>query len=98
MTKDAHTSGPWKMDKYWDCVAYYSDARPDDFTFRVKFPDDMPKAEALANAHLIAAGPDMLEALSEGLEFLTGDDPLDRRAYEQIEATFRAAIAKATGM
>lgn len=44
----------------------------------------------------IAAAPELLEACEEGLSFVTGDDPLDRHAWEQMAATFRAAIGNAT--
>jgi hypothetical protein len=57
-------------------VAYYSDAREDDFTFRVKFPDDMPKAEALANAQLICLAPELLALAKLALNHLEGQEYL----------------------
>jgi hypothetical protein len=56
---------------------------------------EVSEGETEANAHLIKAAPDLLEACQEGLAFVAGDDPLDRRAWEQMAATFRAVIAKA---
>jgi len=50
-------------------------------------------AEILANARLIAAAPDLLEALKYVLE----DDGLVPRATAATRAVVRAAIAKATG-
>lgn len=47
-------------------------------------------ATARANARLIAAAPDLLEALQEALKFMTPTSPL-------ADMT-RAAIAKATGL
>jgi hypothetical protein len=62
MTNAAHTSGPWGRDHYADHISYFSPARKDDYAFRVVFPDDMPEAEAEANASLIAAAPELLKA------------------------------------
>jgi hypothetical protein len=39
---------------------------------------------------------DLLDACEQGLQFVAGDQPLGRRDWERMEATFRAAIAKAT--
>ena len=52
---------------------------------------------ALANAHLIAAAPDLLEALQAIVKSLADqdDEGLIEHAQQMIDA--RAAIAKATG-
>jgi hypothetical protein len=91
-----HTPGPWEVKPYaWQrgnvsvfapkfgrapygaCVAY------------TPCSDGVGGAEgALANARLIAAAPELLEALKR---LLTDED------YPQAERVARAAIAKATG-
>lgn len=50
----------------------------------------------MSHRQLLSAAPELLEACEEGLNFVFGNDALGRREWEQIEATFRAAIAKAT--
>jgi hypothetical protein len=94
MTNAAHTPGPWDFDNYADHVSYFSDAskRKDDYDFRVEFPDDMPEAEAEANARLIAAAPELLEALKDTLRRCEGE------GWSEPETrTIRAALDKATG-
>jgi hypothetical protein len=56
MANAAHTPGPRDFDNYADHVSYFSDAskRKGDYDFRVEFPNDMPEAEAEANAPLSA--------------------------------------------
>ena len=49
-----------------------------------------PEAELMANAHLIAAAPDLLAALREATEIIESEGP-------GLYATGRAAIDKATG-
>jgi hypothetical protein len=95
MTNAAHTPGPWDVDNYPDHVSYFSDAsnRKPDYDFRVDFSEDMPEEEAEANARLIAAAPDLLEALEE-LLFMTHPDTFGG-SMEEARATASAAIAKA---
>lgn len=59
--------------------------------------DDASNREySIANAHLIAAAPDLLEACKAILTFLTGDEY--HEYYYQAEVRqLRAAIAKAQG-
>jgi hypothetical protein len=99
MTNAAFTRGPWGLDHYADHVSYFSPARKDDYAFRVEFPDDMPEAEAEANARLIAAAPELMDYLNylisacdaanerEDLPNCFDDDTIERA---------RAVIAKAT--
>ena len=55
--------------------------------------EDMPVSETMANACLIAAAPDLLEALEYMLETCPGIDNVGDEARKQA----RAAIAKAKG-
>ena len=53
-------------------------------------------SEQIANAHLIAAAPDLLEAL-QMLMSIDGHSALSVADADEIHAKARAAIAKATG-
>lgn len=93
MTKAKHTAGPWYVttDTHGDiCVNNHE-----------KFPSEFPIAriakhmeETQANAHLIAAAPEMLEALEGLLEGIEAQDPSQIR-FNLPHA--KAAIAKAKG-
>ena len=84
----AHTPGPWVTDDvYKDDIARYvmSDLVPFPHTIaRLELGQD--RAEQEANARLIAAAPELLEALERYVHHF--GDPLK---------CARAAIAKATG-
>lgn len=90
-TKAAHTPGPWGVepvygwvrDKNLNCVAQY---RHSNFIQ----PD-----EQVANAHLIAAAPDLLEAIEEMLADLPELQYVGARFFSAVDIA-RAAIAKAT--
>ena len=97
MTQDKHTKGPWVRD-CWDILGQAKrHGGGTGHVCEVSFPngaDDKywENGEADANARLIAAAPDMLEALM--LTQRTG-----MSGAQQLEAmqAARAAIAKATG-
>jgi len=96
-----HTPGPWKIDDGYTtsltigCGFGYDIAQvecsmsfSDDCGFRINLDD-----EEMANAHLIASAPELLEALEEMYEVcnLSSDD-----APHRVKA--RAAIIKAGGV
>ena len=58
--------------------------------------DPSQRETALANANLIAAAPDLLEALEDALDGVEGNHPLDADIHSWQDAA-RAAIAKARG-
>ena len=100
MTNAAHTPGPWDFDDYADHVSYFSDAtkRKGDYDFRVEFPDEMPKAEAEANACLIAAAPELLEALEDMAELVEANlvtHEVHDNAWQEVFDKALAAISKA---
>lgn len=95
--KVAHTAGPWSVAEYGDGDSLVIHAGED---WRVCFmatPGSSPRAmETIeANARLIAAAPDLLEALKEiericgGASNFTGESVIAAKA--------RAALAKAEG-
>ena len=96
-----HTPGPWKA----EIAEYPSIYAPDlhnawiAFTARVRSPE-----ERQANAHLLAAAPDMAEALQAAMDLIDaiGDEACDRLGYTPLHDDPRHqqienAIAKAGG-
>lgn len=97
----AHTPGPWswwtscsfrRLSATWDgdvlhAVIQRSDGHPD-----IHFPNGGPEGP---DARLIAAAPELLEALEEILNYSGGADSALDDDYVMDRA--RAAIAKATG-
>lgn len=97
-----HTPGPWSFEvkeegeyQYaprivlsprlqWDGVAYKIDGQQD------------RRAEAIANARLIAAAPELLAALSAAYDALT-DERADAAYKAEAAKALRAAIARAKG-
>lgn len=61
-------------------------------------PEKIGREEAVANAHLIAAAPELLAALQDLIEDITHEDhrPKDW-SVQAVVRQARAAIAKATG-
>lgn len=98
--RDKHTPGPWTWDGQRGvprhcCVAQVW--RPDGMSLAMIEPTD-DASEADANACLIAAAPEMLDALRMAERFMSGfeGDDLQDGIDEKIAAT-RAVIAKAEG-
>lgn len=55
------------------------------------------RARVLADARLIAAAPELLEALRVALEIIEGEYPADDEIAAPVVSKIRAAIAKAKG-
>jgi hypothetical protein len=84
-----HTPGPWIIDGYGTIKA------PNHETVLVEgvaLPS-VSTVESIANTHLVAAAPDLLEALKALVANLSDGDFISET---RIDAA-RAAIAKATG-
>jgi hypothetical protein len=109
MVEAKHTPGPWRVDDgdddfpiighpTWKCrrfgvngewqIASVDDLAADDL-------DDEKWQERLANAHLIAAAPELLASLKDCISRLVAAFP-DCEEYKPIQDA-RAAIAKAEG-
>lgn len=84
-----HTPGPWKMDK-WNTV---KDIVGNTILVEGLALSGRTNHESLANTRLIAAAPDLLEAL---LDMVSAMESYGYPHSPEI-ATARAAIAKATG-
>lgn len=87
-----HTPGPWGCIDTSNHAHDYRLTKPDGSTLPLHVEAN-DHSEQRANARLIAAAPDLLEALKYVLE----DDGLVPRATAATRAVVRAAITKATG-
>ncbi len=86
-----HTPGPWKINEA-SKIEIIAEGEP---MVIARTPNKLYQKESEANARLIAAAPDLLDALTE---LLNGDHP--NRQYIQghpAAAKARAAISRATG-
>jgi hypothetical protein len=93
MSESKHTPGPWKIDPEWPPTKAHPDWRAivsyyDDGCHRMSVSGHIGEA----NAHLIAAAPDLLSALEDSL-YVGADEVLK----VIIRKTAREAIAKAKG-
>ena len=99
------TPGPWRVEEGTFLVWADSDAREFDIPIvRCKreyrhWGRRMPDEEHEANVRLIAAAPDMYEALEEARQLINGDlvGVEWKRACQDFMRHSRAALAKARG-
>lgn len=95
------TPGPWTIEEYGDEEAPALVIHKDSGTrvcFMATAGSHGDPARIEADAHLIAAAPDLLGALRFVLAFYEpGQRYLDTNAWKLAEAEARAAVAKATG-
>lgn len=84
-----HTPGPWKIVDAWNY--YMVEGQNDEEIIWQDGPYQTPTINK-ANACLIAAAPDLLEAL----EAIVGNSSI-QRVSDELHAKARAAIAKAKG-
>jgi hypothetical protein len=90
-----HTPGPWR---YWHEDGYCGELNAPNGSLIAAFESEPHEA----NARLIAAAPDLLEALQnahallQATLFIINDNEARDIAKQQLDAN-RAAIAKATG-
>ena len=94
MTTTQHTQGPWEAEEYGVIRGRNGMIRP----FICQVQDDHNDEETQANAHLIAAAPELLDVVKR--IYAIWDDP-DRSPSELADSVdrdwIRAAIAKAEG-
>ena len=102
--RPAHTPGPWdvggKVGLYCDDVQITSNKEPVAIAVPRRSYDILSRArrspaELSANARLIAAAPELLDALIEMLE--ASERPVHERWLSNVRSHARSAIAKATG-
>lgn len=99
--KEKYTSGPWKVcDQYTDTKAYpighdNGDGSTSIFAECANIGGGVNGGQGLANAHLISAAPELLEAL-ESLVIQLGNQPAGSTVADYCDNA-RHAIAKARG-
>lgn len=97
-TMSEHTPGPWEIHPQLDSC-YRDISAPKHIALAQvvwRFEEEDRSPECEANAHLIAAAPDLLGALNSLLEYLHEYD-LDYPEAAPVFDKARAAIAKARG-
>jgi hypothetical protein len=94
----SHTPGPWKIERHYDPGYKNISAQKHTALAQVVWcmEDEDRSPECEANAHLIAAAPELLDALCYLLEASSGQGPHEQWLAAMDQA--RAAIAKATGV
>lgn len=99
-----HTPGPWLATGWENTVVNIPDTHHGGHLTICVYPasGQAPRSEAVANARLIAAAPDMLEALKAIAEACeaNADSAMGEgwiKAHEKFGAFAHAALAKATG-
>jgi hypothetical protein len=85
-----HSPGPWTTDEVW-----VREVATDNMVADCMGDDSIDAATARANARLVAAAPDLLEAC-RGMVWLYDEGWNERRLKEYI-AVCRAAVAKMEG-
>jgi len=97
-TSTTHTPGPWTAQHLHVVARGCGDLKADGYNDHciVERVDGRSKDEAIANAVLIAAAPEMLEALRDIEANLTGRDCFPERVADSLQRA-QNAIALATG-
>jgi len=70
MLKTSHTPGPWRYDKVDGHVFGGHAKTPGEAWIADPHCDDLDVGERESNARLIAAAPDLLEALQEAADYM----------------------------
>jgi hypothetical protein len=92
----AYTPGPWKVDDYADDPRIRSERYCIALVTGGLDGDEKPEPTRLANAHLIAAAPELLEAVRALLAASDHTLPSEWRRDRPVSIA-KAAIAKAEG-
>jgi hypothetical protein len=92
-----HTPGPWKLDEHQNDAYHLVGARQDysDESLIFRMDCNVASQETDANACLIAAAPELLEALHNLVSAVDGNGPVG--SLHAANEAARAIIAKAGG-
>lgn len=93
-----HTPGPWTVDRAWHIDKGFLRIIRDPRLERVAMIPDVEREleEAIGDAHLIAAAPDLLATLRELVRYVRDEFSCSHPLCEAADRA-RAAIAKAEG-
>lgn len=99
---EGHTPGPWEFASSGKGVRYiYASNRPQPIARPFTDLGRIPKDEFEANARLIAAAPELLDALEDLANDISErfdmDDPSTNPGIRRAVEAARAALAKARG-
>ena len=111
MSEAKHTPGPWAVfpdsvseapEDHVAVVIWPNRGSDEDAVCEVygelTGPDyERPLAEQMANARLIAAAPDLLEAARQAFHLMNTSGQPEERPVSDVMAALAAAICKATG-
>jgi hypothetical protein len=95
-----HTPGPWRASEGWPSDLWNVDMPGRKWSLLVARHDedfDMPVEEVQANAHLIAAAPELLAACREMAEIIHSMSESGAGVAAGAAAPYMAVIAKAEG-
>lgn len=91
--KPKHTPGPWKVESNEEFIEIWNN---NTWIANVQTEHKHHTVDNFANARLIAAAPELLDALEDAITFLATDYGYDSRLADCLNKA-RAAKAKATG-
>lgn len=93
MSKPKHTPGPWSVGRYPDdgSLAVVNEKLTIALMDQSFYGNQISKEKCEANAQLIAAAPDMLEALQDAVNWAEAGKPMDLLAIN----SFKELIAEA---
>lgn len=87
MTKSEHTKGPWEIEDLIDTIYVSSDYMPNEIVLdNVSDNDDRNAEEIRANARLITAAPELLEALKAAINILENDPQVKHAQKYELES------------
>lgn len=84
-----HAPGPWEVTSHNGRPAVYSES--------CCVATCSLQEDGEANAHLIAAAPELMDACQRALVFMQGDQPAPWNSVNAVMAILKKAIAKAEG-
>jgi predicted Zn-ribbon and HTH transcriptional regulator len=99
MSEAKHTPGPWSVDDgEWGYVVHSSDTS-DDVIASLQPADEPAESECLANARLVAAAPDLLDAVRWACkELVKTERQACMRPTDCVDCPISRAIKKAEGV
>jgi hypothetical protein len=89
-----HTPGPWVVKEQGNADDYALLVNNEKWVISIRQNGEILPPEQNANAHLIAAAPDMLAAMKEFVARVEAGEVRSKRTYAQFKAIIAKAEAK----